>query len=94
MCVSGEVVLLLPCFHRGRVFWDRLEEGDTSVFQSPGSGLWFTWETWQTCSELNSTPLLAADFLFRGSNFRHEYARMELCFMYVKRPLRAFMLVP
>lgn len=38
--------------------------------------------------------LLAADFLFGGSNFRHEYLRMELCFMYVKCMLRAFMLVP
>lgn len=75
------------------MFWDRLE-GDTSVFQSPGSGLWFMWETWQTCAELNSTPLLPADFLFGRSNFRREYSRTELCFMYVKCTLRAFMLVP
>lgn len=47
------IVLLLPCFRGGRVFWDRWGESDTSVFQSPGSGLWCMWETWQTSSELN-----------------------------------------
>lgn len=89
------IVLLLPCFRGGRVFWDRWGESDTSVFQSPGSGLWCMWETWQTSSELNpNVACWLLTFCSGGSNFRHEYSRMGLCFMYVKRMLRAFMLVP